>query len=144
MDTVFSIPMWQVKQKLLQRIIDRHTVGVQVTVYVPVPYSDSFGLRIQHNAVLCPFVDGMEIEPERETLPVFHLPDLRIVTELITTVHKFIHLQAKALLFGQTVAFRHSLTFLIYVSYHFTYQHWILSFVITDDGASGCLLFRNA
>ena len=86
----------------------------------------------------------MKIKLKRETLPVFHFPDLRIITELITTVHKFVHLQAKALLFSQAVAFGHSLTFFVYVSYHLAYQHRIFSFVITHDGSSGYLLFRDA
>ena len=97
-----------------------------------------------HNTVLRPFVDGMEIELKRETLPVFYFSNLRIVAKLIATIHKFVHLQAKALFFSQTIAFGHSFAFFIYVSYHFAYQHRIFSFVITHDGSSGYLLFRDA
>lgn len=39
----------------------------------------------------------MEVELKREMFPVFHLSDLRIVAELIATVHKFVHLQTKVL-----------------------------------------------
>ena len=45
-----------------------------VSVYVPVPYANTFGLGIKHDTVLCPFVNRMKIKLKRETLPIFHFP----------------------------------------------------------------------
>ena len=99
---------------------------MQITVYIPVPHCDPFGLGIEHDTVLCPFVNGAEVETEGDAFAVFHFSDLRIVPELIAAFHKLFHLQVKALFFSQTVFPVESFAFLIYIFDHFAQQHGIV------------------
>ena len=141
---VFTIPVRQMIQKILHRLINRHMVGIQIADYVPIPHFHPFIHRIHRDTRQHPLVYRTKIEIKTIPFAIFHFRGQRIVSKFITALHKFVHLQAKALLFSQAVAFGHSLTFFVYVSYHLAYQHRIFSFVITHDGSSGYLLFRDA
>ena len=142
-NTILLVPIRKMEDKLFQRVVDRDTVGMQVTVHIPVPHCDSFTLRIQQNTVLCSLVQRTETEIKRTALPVFHFTHLSIVAKLITPVHKFFGLHIEILLFCQTAFLSEPLALLIHIPYHLTNQHRLPGIIIPMYGPPDHLFFGN-
>ena len=122
---VFTIPARQVVQEILHRMIDRHMVGIQITDDIPVPHFHSFTHGVHRNTRQYPLVYRAKIEVETMPFAIFHLRGQRIVSEFITTLHKFIHLHGEKLFGRQTALLSESFGGPVYTFHRFANQQLV-------------------
>ena len=106
---VFTIPVRQMIQKILHRLINRHMVGIQIADYVPIPHFHPFIHRIHRDTRQHPLVHRTKIEIKTIPFAIFHFRGQRIVSKFITALHKFVHLHGEKLFGRQTALLAESL-----------------------------------
>ena len=106
---VFTIPVRQMIQKILHRLINRHMIGIQIADYVPIPHFHPFIHGIHRDTRQHPLVYRTKIEIKTIPFAIFHFRGQRIVSKFITALHKFVHLHGEELFGRQTALLTESL-----------------------------------
>lgn len=106
---VFTIPVRQMIQKILHRLINRHMIRIQIADYVPIPHFHPFIHRIHRDTRQHPLVYRTKIEIKTIPFAIFHFRGQRIVSKFITALHKFVHLHGEKLFGRQTALLAESL-----------------------------------
>ena len=114
-DIILTVPTGKLIKKLLNRLINRYTVRIQITHHILVPQFNPLILRVHGNARHQPLVYRTKIEIETVPLPAFHLRSQLVETKLITPSHKLIHLHHEQLLRQQAALTRKSLAGAIHI-----------------------------
>ena len=122
---VFTIPVRQMIQKILHRLINRHMIRIQIADYVPIPHFHPFIHGIHRDTRQHPLVHRTKIEIKTIPFAIFHFRGQRIVSKFITALHKFVHLHGEKLFGCQTALLAESLGGTVDTFHSFTNQQLV-------------------
>ena len=143
-DAVASVPLRKVEQKILQRIIHRHTIGIHIAADIPVPQGDTFGLCIQGDAVQRTLVHRLKAEAEGMPLAELRLSGLHVKAKFITSFHKLGNEDRQLLLTAQSAFASEILTLAVHIPHHLTHQFQRFACKMTETCPADHRFLRNA
>lgn len=89
-DAVATVPTdIHAEKEIFDRVENRNTVGVQITGNIPVPKVESFESCVHGDAVARAVGDRTEAKTERVSFAIFGDGCHRVVTKLVSALHKF-------------------------------------------------------